>query len=528
MAQKRVFLREATGLVRAAGTWDVIGFNGLNNQIGFGILWLILWGPLLAPGGDMVIATLIVTVGAIFLSMCWGFLTATMPRSGGDYVWNSRVLHPSIGFATSWSWVSWNYLWSGILSAWVATPGLSTMFMLLEKPDWSAAMTTPLMISIVGAIVILYQTAILLLGIKAYFRYQTIVFALAMLMVIIALVLIGGVDRGVFITKFDAFSAKYGSLTYQAAIDAAKEAGGEIPATDWNATLKLLPVAYWGLAYSYLSAMIGGEIKNVKRTVVIGNTSAAIITGLFMALAAYLYQQVVGYDFLYSIAYAWSNGLAGYNLPSQPDFVYLAGLLTDSMVIRALLGIGYVCWTIALPAMGILAQARIMLAWSFDRVMPAAMGDVNERFHVPAKAMAFFTAAGIVTLVLYAYFWGFLGSMTTAIGQSLTVFLFTAIAAAIFPFVGKVRHIWDSSPVKQYKVGGIPLMSVWGFGYLVFILVVVYYFFAYPEYGAMHIPSLMLAVGFFATGLAWWFGARWYQKSRGIDLYLAYKELPPE
>lgn len=528
MTEKRVFLREATGLVRGAGIWDVIGFNSINNQIGFGILWLILWGPLLAAGGDMVISTIIATIGAVFLAMCWGFLSASMPRSGGDYVWNSRVIHPSIGFATSWSWVFWNFLWSGILSAWVATPGLSTLFLLLEQPDWSAAMTTPLMISIVGAIVILYQTAILLFGIKAYFKYQTVVFGLAMLMVIICLVTIGTIDHATFVARFNDVSAKFGSLSYSGVIDTVLKDGGPIPPTTWNSTLKLLPVAYWGLAYSYLSAMIGGEIKNVKRTVIVGNMTAAIVTGFFMALAAYIYTQVIGYDFLYSIAYAWSNGLPGYALPIQPDFVYLAGMMTDNMVVRALMGIGYVCWTVSLPAMGILCQGRIMLAWSFDRVMPAVVGDVSPRFHVPAKAQAFCAAAGIATLVLYAYFWGFLGSMTTAIGQSLTVFLFTAIAATVFPFVRKTKHIWNASPVKRYRLGGIPMMSIFGFGYLIFILVVMYYFFVYPDYGAMHMPSLMLSVGFFVTGLVWWFGAYWYRKRQGVDVLLAYRELPPE
>jgi hypothetical protein len=41
-------------------------------------------------------------------------------------------------------------------------------------------------------------------------------------------------------------------------------------------------------------------------------------------------------------------------------------------------------------------------------------------------------------------------------------------------------------------------------------------------------PSLMLAVGFFVTGLAWWFGAYWYRKRQGVDVLLAYRELPPE
>ena len=50
---KRVFLREATGLVREAGAIDLLTLASLNISWGLSAMWLILWGPYYGPGGDL-------------------------------------------------------------------------------------------------------------------------------------------------------------------------------------------------------------------------------------------------------------------------------------------------------------------------------------------------------------------------------------------------------------------------------------------------------------------------------------------
>jgi amino acid transporter len=40
-----------------------------------------------------------------------------------------------------------------------------------------------------------------------------------------------------------------------------------------------------------------------------------------------------------------------------------------------------------------------MLAWAVDRMVPAPLGDVSERFHTPVKAIIFCTVTGTLALV---------------------------------------------------------------------------------------------------------------------------------
>ena len=72
-----------------------------------------------------------------------------MPRSGGDYVFVSRILHPIIGFAANFNTTVWTTFFTGILCSWVArfasSSALLTIGTVLENQgmiDWSARVAT--------------------------------------------------------------------------------------------------------------------------------------------------------------------------------------------------------------------------------------------------------------------------------------------------------------------------------------------------------------------------------------------------
>ena len=55
----------------------------------------------------------------------YAYFAAAMPRSGGDYVYIGRTLHPFLGFLASWNWVVWLITYTGIPAAYLAQYGLS-------------------------------------------------------------------------------------------------------------------------------------------------------------------------------------------------------------------------------------------------------------------------------------------------------------------------------------------------------------------------------------------------------------------
>jgi len=51
----------------------------------------------------------------------------------------------------------------------------------------------------------------------------------------------------------------------------------------------------------------------------------------------------------------------------------------------------------------VIALTRYLFAWSFDRIAPESLADVNDKFHVPIKATLLITIIGILGVLLYAF-----------------------------------------------------------------------------------------------------------------------------
>ena len=116
-----VFLRKATGLVREVSLIDALIMNTLGMNVAVGAVFLFLQAPANFPDGNMLVAVIIGTLLMAF-TLLWVYseFAAAMPRSGGDYVFVSRALHPFLGWLLSWSQGLWLiFFWIGF-NAWFA------------------------------------------------------------------------------------------------------------------------------------------------------------------------------------------------------------------------------------------------------------------------------------------------------------------------------------------------------------------------------------------------------------------------
>jgi len=119
--QAKLFLRNATGLVREVSLSDAFIMNTFGMNIAVGAVFLFLQGPAFFPNGNMLLAVIIGTLLMAF-TLLWVYSTfaAAMPRSGGDYVYVSRSLHPFLGWLLGWSQGMWLiFFWIGF-NAWFA------------------------------------------------------------------------------------------------------------------------------------------------------------------------------------------------------------------------------------------------------------------------------------------------------------------------------------------------------------------------------------------------------------------------
>src|SRR5439155_1176364 len=96
-AQVQVFTRRASGLVRVMSPYSAFAYNILN--IGIIFPWVYITTIILYPGASIWLGIFITGVFTGFLAVVYAGLASAMPRTGGDYVFQSRTLRPWLGFA---------------------------------------------------------------------------------------------------------------------------------------------------------------------------------------------------------------------------------------------------------------------------------------------------------------------------------------------------------------------------------------------------------------------------------------------
>ena len=92
--------------------------------------WTYLWAPGALPGGQLVWGILLAMLLEIPIALCYVWLSTAFPRTGGDYVFQSRVFGGGIAFTLVFSgFVIWILQWVA-LSGWLlSTLGFAPLFL---------------------------------------------------------------------------------------------------------------------------------------------------------------------------------------------------------------------------------------------------------------------------------------------------------------------------------------------------------------------------------------------------------------
>ena len=175
MAEKvEVFARKASGLTREAGLLDSTYFGIMNNAIPVSI-WFVLEAFAWLPGANLGLACIITLFLVVFgFAFVWGILGGSMPRSGGSYVYNSRIIHPVIGLGVSFCNAGFVMLaWIWVLAPWVGEIGLPIMMGCLGiAPGTVERFSTGWGLYGVTTIVNVLAFLVVAVGMRFYFRIQ--------------------------------------------------------------------------------------------------------------------------------------------------------------------------------------------------------------------------------------------------------------------------------------------------------------------------------------------------------------------
>jgi basic amino acid/polyamine antiporter, APA family len=99
-AAPSLFLRNATGLVKGWSGFDAFTYSFMSvNLVTLGMFYSLAVFAYV-PGANPLLSIILASVAVTFLAVAYAGLIAAMPRAGGDYVWQTRVLDKIPGILT--------------------------------------------------------------------------------------------------------------------------------------------------------------------------------------------------------------------------------------------------------------------------------------------------------------------------------------------------------------------------------------------------------------------------------------------
>jgi basic amino acid/polyamine antiporter, APA family len=254
---------------------------------------------------------------------------------------------------------------------------------------------------------------------------------------------------------------------------------------------------------------------------------SVIIAAVFLALLMALASSTFGNDFLGSATYLSNNGDAAYPFASPSFFFFWVSMLTTSTPLILIINLSFVAAILVTLPATFLIVTRSIFAWSFDRVLPDKLAEVNPRTRSPVIATAVVLAITLGYLALIN--WGsttFVELLFTAALAELLTLLVVAITGILLPFMR--RRLYGDSPIERKYVGGIPSMAILGFISLCVYGLFVYSLATTDALGANGSTGIRATVIIAAISLLVFPISYVINRRRGINLNLAYKELPPE
>lgn len=539
-AKPEVFSRKASGLSRVMSPWSAFMYNFLTMGVIFP--WTFVWAPAAFPGVSVWTACLLAILLELPIALAYVWMATAMPRSGGDYVFQSRVLGGAVGFPVVMSgFVIWILQWVALAGWLLATLGVAPLFMglgvhyesqgLIDAAVWAQGSQGVVTISIIGAAAMMI---LLVTGFKNYVRLQYFMFAATGILVVILLVQFLRTTPAEFEAAINHFASVVdGRADYYAWLqkDVADAGVNLAPAITFGAILLATPIVWTSLQWATYSVQQGGEIKGARvfknqMFIIIGSM---IAVGCVLAAIAWAEERAVGTAFFNAVSHSYyyvvsaSGDGIGSVLPFPGMF---AIVISPNPIIVILVAVSFMLASLQITCNCYIGMTRIMVGMSLDRTLPAWFSKVSPRFRSPVNAHLIYFALGCVAILGYNY-WTQWYSMTLGVTLACGyVFTISCLAAALLPF--RAKALYEASPGAKYTLGGFPLVTIFGVIGFVFGLWALIMFLTNSAYGLTGTTPYLVVAGIFVVCLIGYWIGRAYNKGKGIDVNYAFLEVPPE
>jgi len=532
LATEQYFVRKASGLIREFGALDVL-------LISTAMIWALTymvtqypWFYGFNPGADLTIDLLIAAIPFSFLMLVYWAIGVIMPRSGSDYVWISRVFHPSIGFAWSVLYMFVVFATSIVSQCFTFTYLLASAFttggFLYNAPNLTGignSLSSPLGTFYFSVLLTVIFAIFGIFGAKLIKGLLYASWLAAFVGVALMWWLLATADPTTFAAKWN--SVMTGYPTYEALYDAAVNAGWTPPVGGLAAIIGGLPLAsLFLMGGQYGANVILGEVKGVRSAVPIALFLSMLLGVFFWSVGGILTLNAVGANWLYAVAYSWEVQPSSYLLPFPPaETLFLSVIAYPNSLLIGLIFFTWLFGSIQALFVYFWAPSRYFFAWAFDRMIPTKFADVGRRFHTPHVAIIAITVLAVVELWLYA-FAGFPYAFVLGTFLWVVAYVVPALATAVFPY--RKKDLLEQAPkFMQTKFAGIPFLTLIGVVTAVAFAYMGYIAYTNPLITALTVTGMAIAVGIVIVAFLIYGASVVYHRRRGLDILMALKELPP-
>jgi len=565
---KRLFIRQSSGLVRDVSVTNALFFN-VAAFVGVGLtlypaFYSLAFEPVwrFGPFSEYGWAAIITGLFCVLLALIFASLTSVMPRSGGDYVFTTRIIGPFLGWLESWTLVIASIAIMAFevplvlrnlqITGRIIGIGAGGHFF-KNANTWftnsTGAITgwNGLIWSLVVLAVIL---GIVLLPTRRFHKVVTVLAAIGVasfvLMFILGLVAVNQSDFQHNLPKYTGglSAAKIGASGSAILPGHTHHFLSDVFSRDvFPFMLGIVFLQFIGFQYS---AYIAGEVRgNVKRGVSTALLGALLIGVIANSVYVDVFSNHVGFNTVTSWGYTYWGGETGINLPlGQPPSMPLVGVIANSSLwpIWALISLAGAMFPLLLCPVYINFISRMGLAWSLDRQLPEWFGVVNERMAAPLNSIL--ATVGLTAVFLWLQNFAVLPhSLAPPNGKlnlvaTLWFSIFMAALTWIMPGVNAILirfrrpDLVRNAPFQRW-------LWLLGVGWLVFPLWIYWFAAVKPIWdnltnggtgrlNYLNNTGITGTLVFIAIGLVIWAAMKLVQRNKGIDTHMLFAEIPPD
>jgi len=529
---KKVFIRESSGLVRQMGSKHAFA-KVLALIVPISLYYTLIYSPAL-HAANWYIGILISPVIALPIFLTYLKLAEYIPRSSGEYIYISRIIGPLPATIQGVANIISTPLLAAILSQIEVTAGIVPTLQIIGLSLHDSFLLN------LGTSILNNPTYYFLASLISLFLMWIIsispqrvmgnfLFIIASMQVIgsILVIYLFSQGRSLFEADFNKFSTMFGGPSYSSLASQ----GATLYSPSFNllqtfvfSVLMLMWLFVWFFGPSYFA----GEYKQANKSLKVGMLSGfGIATAIIVALT-YLTADTMGIPFFNYVAMnGWGSSIP---VSSGEGYIAWAGVMALSVpVLAVLVGILNIGIQFVAGPLSLAIPSRVMLAMSFDRILPERLAYVNPRLQTPLLASV--VALGIAVFFEVAILLLGLSISTIALVAVLFIYQFlqATISATVAGFKGIPGVSLSDKEKRELKIYG-SLASV---VLAISVIVAIGYAVVNPVYLSMVLSgSLAVNTGLIAIipilGLITYFVSKRLREKEGMDLNVVFKEIPPE